>query len=55
MFQALFCSSSGGTVRTVIGICLGVLCQLARHNAHKNTPIAVHVPPDSEQKSARNM
>jgi hypothetical protein len=66
MFRALFCSSTGGTVCTAIGIILCIMSAgssstpnplaASWHNTHKIIPIAAHtVPPDDEQKSPRNM
>jgi hypothetical protein len=52
MFRAPFCSSSGGTVYTAIGIFKRIM---STYNA-QNTLIAVYtVPPDDEQKRGGNM
>jgi hypothetical protein len=40
MFRTLFCSSSGGTVHTAIGV-TPTLLATSQHNTHKNVPIAV--------------
>jgi hypothetical protein len=54
MFQAIICSSSGGTVYKTIFFVRVMSAGCSQHK--KNIPTLVStVPPDDEQISARNM